>query len=259
MLFLTKRYKILITIFLLCLGLFLLPDFGYAWRKPLLAGILLGSYLLSAWVFYHDLKGIEFLTLFVLPVFFTLTVGLTYLHFLPTIVFRLAGLAGFGGVMYVILLAENIFNVAAERSIPLVRAAHTVGYLATLAVAFALFSLLYNLYLNSWLIGGIAFITSSFLFLQAFWQIELEDHLNTDLMLNSLVLGLVVGEIAFVFSFWPLQPFGAGLALTTALYVFLGIVQHKLKGNLSQRAVGEYVFVSSTVFALMIFLTHWGA
>jgi hypothetical protein len=259
MLFLTKRYKIIISILLLSLGIFLLPDIVYDWRRTFLAGIVIASYLLSAWILYHDLEGIEFLTLFVLPVSFTLTVGLIYFSFLPSVPYRIGGLVGFGAVMYVILLAENIFNVAAKRSIPLIRAAHTVGYLATLTVAFVLFSLLGNLYLDGWMLSLITFFTSTLLFIQALWQIELEEHLNANIILSSVILSLVIGEIAFLFSFWPLQPLNAGLVLTAALYVFLGVVQHKLKNSLNRQVVFEYIFVSFAVFSLMVFLTRWGA
>ena len=49
----------------------------------------------------------------------------------------------YGVVVYINLLAENIFNVSAERNIPLLRAARTVGYLVTLFVSFALILFLF--------------------------------------------------------------------------------------------------------------------
>ena len=48
------------------------------------------AYVLSVWVLFEDLKGIEWLTLMILPVMFTLGSGL-FIGFLPSAVPSLLG------------------------------------------------------------------------------------------------------------------------------------------------------------------------
>lgn len=159
--------------------------------------------------------------------------------------------------MYILLLSENIFNVSAERNIPLIRAANTVSYLGTLFVSFAIFSLLFGLGLDFWFFSGLSAGVGILLFTQALWKTELEKTPSPQITISSFVFGLVLGEIALALSFWPLPPAKVGLALTAALYVLLGIQQHQIKGDLNKTIVFEYLFVAAAVFLFLVITTSW--
>lgn len=255
---LTKRQKISISTLILSVSVFSLPLVETQLKIYFLAGIVFGSYLLSVWSIFRELTGFEFVTLFVLPVLLTLSFGLFINQFNPVQEIRLLLSVVYGVVFYIILLAENIFNVSAERNIPLLRAARTVGYLVTLFVSFAFFSLIAGLGLDWWLLGLISFLVGVLLFSQALWQIELEDTLSRELITTSLFSGLVMGELGLALAFWPLDPPKVGLAMTALVYVVLGVLQHNIKGDLTRRAAFEYVFVAFSVFLFLAATTSWG-
>lgn len=271
---LTKRLKISISVVLLCAALWFLPNVNVVWRLWALLGTIFLSYLLSIWALAtpkslyksivlrgkelsYEVKGIELVTLFSLPVVLTAAFGIYFFQFVPNRNVMILATLGYGVVLYVILLVENIFNVASERSIPLLRAAYTVGYLATLFVAFVFFSLLWGLGFDGWLIALISFVVSMVLFFQAIWQVKLKESLNSEITLHSLLLALAVAEISWMLSFWPLRPLTFGLDLTTAVYVLLGVDQHRLRGDLTKRTSLEYILVGVIVFILLLTITSW--
>ncbi len=256
--FLTKRQKISISTLVLSGALFAFPFIDIQFRLYVLIGLVIASYLLSVWSIYQDLSGFEFITLFVLPVLLTLSFGLFIYRYKPNVEIRLTLSIVYAVVLYTCLLAENIFNVSAERNIPLIRAARTVGYLVTLFVSFAFFSLLFSIGFPWWLLGLIALVVGSLLFAQALWHIELENTPSSQLIIHSLVAGFAVGQLGAALSFWPLSPAKVGLAVTALVYVILGIMQHMIKGDLTGRAAMEYVFVAFSVFLLLSVTTSWG-
>ena len=254
---LAKRQKIVITCFLLSSSLYFFPFATYGTQIWLLIAIIIASYLFSVWSIFRDVSGFEFLTLFVLPVFLTASFSLLIFNFEPESLVRAILSIVYGIVMYIILLSENIFNVAAERNIPLIRAANTVSYLGTLFVSFAIFSMLFGLGLDFWFFSIIVTIIGVLLFTQSLWNVELEDTPSPQITVNSFVSGIILGQIALALTFWPLNPAKVGLALTAAVYVLLGILQHQMKGDLSRKTILEYLFVALAVFIFLVVTTSW--
>ena len=162
--FLTKRQKISITTVLLTASLLAFQMVDASLKNYFLGAVVAASYLLSVWSIYQDLRGFEFVTLFVLPVLLTLSFGVFILRFNPISEVRVILAVVYGLVIYTNLLAENIFNVSAERNIPLLRAARTVGYLVTLFVTFAFFSLVYSLGIAWWQLGLVGFAAGGLIF-----------------------------------------------------------------------------------------------
>lgn len=247
----------MITSFLLSASIYFSSAAPEDLRIWLLAGIIAASYALSLWSLFRDVSGFEFLTLFVLPIFLTTSFAGFVYQFEPENLVRLVLCVVFGFVMYILLLSENIFNVSAERNIPLIRAANTVSYLGTLFVSFSIFSLLFGVGLDFWLFAALVATIGILLFTQALWKIELEETPSPHVTISSFVLGLVLGEIALAFSFWPLNPAKVGLALTAAVYVLLGILQHDVKKDLKKSTVLEYIFVGVAVMVFLLVTTSW--
>ena len=254
---LAKRQKIVITCFLLSLSLYFFPFAAQETQIWLLVAIIIASYILSVWSIFRDVSGFEFLTLFVLPVFLTASFALLIFNFEPENFVRATLAIVYGVVMYIILLSENIFNVSAERNIPLIRAANTVSYLGTLFVSFAIFSMLFGLGLDFWLFSIIATVVGVLIFTQSLWNIELEETPSPQITVNSFVSAIILGQIALALTFWPLDPAKVGLALTATVYVLLGIIQHQMKGDLSRNTILEYLFVALAVFIFLVVTTSW--
>jgi hypothetical protein len=255
---LTKRQKIAISSVTLAVGIFFLPRVGIENRFYLFGGIVFTSYLLSVWSIYGEFAPTELVSLFVLPVILTASFGLFQSRSELNDGVRLILAGTYIVTMYTILLSENIFNVSVERNIPLVRAARTVGYLATLFVAFAFFTLLFSLRLSGFIFAAVSAVVAVFLFAQGLWQIELKETNLRTLGYFSFVAGVLIGEVSLALSFWPLEPPKVGLALTAAVYVVLGILQHHLRADLKIRTLLEYLFVGAAVVFLLIILTSWG-
>ncbi|MEA3355546.1 MAG: hypothetical protein U9Q63_03625 [Patescibacteria group bacterium] len=254
----TKRTKLVITSLLLTLGIFgiQLIDVDARYQAiGLLAGL---AYGLSAWALFEDLKGVEWFTVLILPVLYSVSVALFYFLLPERILSKMLILSGFGVSMYALLLTENIFNVAAIRTIQLLRAAHAVGFLLTLVVAFFLWNTIFSFRLMSWWNALLVFVTSLPLILSSLWSVNLEDKLSYEVWNNSLGLSWGLSVLALAISFWPVTIIMASLFLVTGLYVSLGLLQHKLSGKLFKKTAGEYLWVGVVVFMITLFLTRWG-
>src|SRR3989344_3866713 len=77
----TKRQLFVIITFILTVGLVLTQLVSVELRYPLVAGLALLTYLLSAFALREDLQTVEWLTLLTLPTLFTAAVGLFYFFF----------------------------------------------------------------------------------------------------------------------------------------------------------------------------------
>jgi hypothetical protein len=244
-------------------------------RLQAVIAVAVMAYILSAWSLFEDLKGVEWLTILSLPVLYTLGAGL-FSFFLPTNVPRLLGInlgldtgqlvagvvrllfwGGFGLGYYAISLTENIFSVAAIRTIQLLRAAHAVGFLLTLITGLFFFHSIYSFRLPFWMIAlaaaGVAFL----LFLQGNWSVQLKEGLGRRVLLTSAISALIVGQIAAVLAFWPIEPLTAALSLVSAVYVMLGLSQQSLVGRLFKNQITEYVVVAVVVMLASIYITTW--
>lgn len=214
-------------------------------------------YLACVWALQPIMSGLEYGTLLALPILLTVGVILTgetpnlpvpWKYFLPP---------GYGAALYITLLAENIFNVSGSRLVPLLRAARTVGYLMTLGVVFLVSSLLFTRHLPAFFNLLIMFLVGGAAVGQALWQVLLNKTNRRKLVLSSLVSAISTGELALVISFWPVAPLAAGLAITTLVYVLVGLIQHDWQENLTRRAILEYIVVSVGVFLALLLSTSW--
>lgn len=250
--FRSKRVRIIFTNIILSSLLIVLNFLSEQVSYPFILFLTVVSYLLTYWSFRQYLYGIKLITLFVLPVTLITTTGIFLVQIEMNIWQKVLVMILFLALNYIINLAENIFNISEVRNIPLLRAAHTVGYLATLGVGFLSFLLLYNSHLNIALTTLVLTVFTFLLFLQAFWQIELKDNISRQLILSSFAASLMTAQLGFILGFWPLSPLSAALALTTGVYTILGLIQHQIAKNLTKRAVLEYLFVGLSVFVLLL-------
>jgi hypothetical protein len=253
-----KRQRIASVAVLLSIGLVMvqLVDVDYRYLGITILAII--AYFLSAIALWEDLSGVEWVTLLLLPSIYTLAVGLFYFLVPVRWATRLPAVAFYGIGLYAILLTENIFNVASQRTIGLVRAAASVGFLMTLLTLFLLFDTILA-FKQSPLINFILCLIISFpLSLSFLWSVKLEEWISKEILLYSLITSLVVAEMAMVVSFWPLTTIMAALFIMTVAYVVLALGQFHMVGKLVSRMVWELVVVSGTVVFMMFLSARWG-
>ncbi|MDZ7586658.1 MAG: hypothetical protein U0946_02795, partial [Patescibacteria group bacterium] len=209
----SKRGKMAVTSVLLSLGLVGIQNVDLEIRYQLI-GLMAGvAYGLTVWSLFEDLRGIEWLTVLILPVLYPVAMALFYFLLPERILSRLLLVSIFGVGMYALLLTENIFNVAAVRTIQLLRAAHAVGFLLTLTVAFFLWDTIFSFRLSPWWNSILVLITSYLLVLQGLWSVNLEERINRTVQINTLGLSILLAALALAISFWPVTITVASLFL----------------------------------------------
>lgn len=254
---LSKRQQFVIITVILTLGLMVTQMAPSDWRYPLVITFSLAGYLLTAFGLREDLAGIEWLTLLALPTLFTAAVFLFYFLLPIRWLTRLPVAALYAVGMYALLLTENIFNVAAERSIALLRAAHTVGFLLTLVTYFLLISTVFSFRLSvGWtvlFIGAMSYV----LIIQALWSIELTQRVSGVVGRITLLLTLVLMELVWVFEFWPVTSTLIALFLTTCAYCSVGMAQQYIGEKFYKKTAIEFGSVALIVFIILLMATRW--
>lgn len=256
---LNKRHKIIISTAILTIGLIFTQLVDFNLRFRFIAGLGILAYILSLWSLLEGLNSTKSVVLMVLPTFFTLAIASFYFLLPVRWLTRLPVAFFFGLLFYLLLLAQNVFNVASLRTIPLYRAASTASFLFTLLSAFFLYHVIFAFNLLFLWNGVTVFLVSFPLVLQAIWIINLEDRIRSAVLVQSLILSLVLGELALSFSFWPFPKTSViwAMSLSSAMYVLLGLTTHILRGRINRRVVWEYLGIGAAVLLVSFSLTAW--
>ncbi len=255
----TKRQKIIVSTVIFIFGFLAATQrgnivFGHYY---LIAAMGLLAYLLSLWSLWEEMNKLKAVLLLILPAMFS--IGATGFYFtfreirlitqLPTALFL-------GFLFYALLLSQNVFNVAASRTIPLYRAASTASFVFTLITAFFLFGILFTLNLPFYWNFLIVFLISLPLVLQSLWCVEME-KVSSTILSYSIIMSLITAECAWALSFWPVQPTIWSLFLATSLYLSVGVMSESLRERLSKRVVWEYIGVGVVVILFVFLATSW--
>ncbi|MDP3994333.1 MAG: hypothetical protein Q8P91_00690 [bacterium] len=255
----TKRQKFIVTSLVLAVGLVLIQFSEISFRYTSIAFLTILAACMTAWSLREALGGIRWITAIILPSLFTAAVGLFYFLLPSTWISRLPIATLFALGMYALLLTENIFSVAAIRTIQLFRAATAVGFLLTLVTAFLLYDTVFSFRFPFYLNAIYIFLVSLPLFFQALWSVNLEEKISKRLVLYSCLLSLVMLELALIISFYPLTISMSSLFLTTGVYVLMGLVQAYFSDRLFRQTVYEYLGVGALVFVTMLLTARWGS
>lgn len=254
----TKRQKFLLSSGILSFGFLFIQLANILFRYEAIVVIALASALLSFWSLREGLGRSATLLTLILPVAFTLGIGLFYFLLPANIWARVPVVALFAVGFYALLLTANIYTVAAIRTIALLRAASAVGFLLTLAAAFFLFDTVFSLRLYPWANSILVFLVCLPLVLQNLWSVELEERVSSQVLHLTAAISMVAAELAFILSFWPVSVAVGSLFLTSVLYVTLGLSAAKLQQRLFAQTVREYLLVGLVVFVTMYLTTRWG-
>lgn len=254
----SKRRRFVITSLLLCLGFVaiqFLNDQNRFWAIGAL-GVL--TVVLFYWSLMESLKGGQTLLTLVLPVIFTLGVGVFW-FLLPANIFARIPIVIFYGLgIYTLCLTANIYSVAAVRTIALLRAARGVGFVLSLLTSFLVYDAILSTKTELYILLPFTLVISFLLYLQGYWSMLLDTEHSKDLFILSGISSLLTAEVAAVLFFWPVTVVVGSLFLTVTFYMLLGLGQAKLDGRLFVSTVREHLTVGALVFIAMFFATHWG-
>lgn len=256
---LSKRQQFVVVTLLLTILLSITQLSRDEVRYEYIVGLAVAAYVGSAIVLREDLHGIEFFTLLILPTLFTTAVSLFYFLLPPRLIIRLPIAIGYFVGMYALLLTENIYNVAAQRTIQLLRAGQGVGFLMSIITMFFLTDAALSFHLGPVLKSALIALIVVPLVLQALWSMEPAARFSGSVIQTSAVIVLLLVQGAFVLAFWPIQPTIEALFLTTAFYTLVGMGQQHLVGRLFRKTKIEFITVLVAVFVLVLFTTRWGS
>lgn len=256
-----KRQQFVGIALILSLGLFLAEHLTPSLRIVLLSLFAFCSSLLLFLILLRDLKGASyafFLGLFILPMLYTLAFGFFYFLLPARFLTRILTATFYGVGLYALFLSHNIYAVAGIRTIQLLKAAHSVGFLLTLVTFFFLTNFMLSLHLHPMLTALFVLLLSVLLIFPLIWSIKLENHVSKQVLCFSFFLSLSLGELALMLNFWPASPTVGALFLSGNFYTFVGLSQAWLEQRLFKNTLWEYIGVAIIVFLVLITRTKWG-
>lgn len=255
--FLSKRERLIVSIVLLSLGLFITE---YFLGKSALYTVLGLSVVTDIFLFLslrEDLKDNFWPQIFILPFFYSLAFGLFYFLAPARLLTRIAMTSLYALGLYSLFLSENIFTVSAVRTIALLSSARTVVFTLTLLSYFFLANVIFTFHINVILTLLLIFGFSFPLVLNCIWIYSLERKLFAN-VLWVFSLALCLFEVAVLLWFWPSSPTVIALFLTGIFYSIVGLSQAWFEKRLFKSVIVEYVWVALVVFIVLALFTTWG-
>jgi len=238
-----KRLRFVISSVLLTALMLISTFFSFDQVWVFVPIFVLLSYFFTFFSLLEDIEKIEWTTLFIMPVIFTVVCYCFYFLFPVRWLTRVPYLFIYAVSMYALFLASNIFNVGVEKSLRLYKAAFSVNYFFQTFLIFLSSSILFSLreyfIVNAIGVGVVSFALAT----QLFWTIKLDLELSTEVRNHALFVGLLMAETAFVLSFLPLQGSVLSLILASTYYSLGGLTSAHLDNRLFQSTIREYVIV----------------
>lgn len=253
----TKRQKLTLMSFFLTIVLIATQTVDESLRYQVMAFLGFATALLAVFSLWGELSGIKYFLLLLLPVYFAMGASLFYFLIPVRWLTRLPFALLFGVSVYLLMLTSNIYNIAAIRTIALLRAAHAVGLLFTLVSAFFLTNVLFSLHLAVYWIAPAVIAISMPLYLVSLWSYELEEYISGRVILFAFVFTLITAQIATIVSFWPIVPINGALVIVTIMYVLLGLGQFVFGEKLKPLVVWQHIGVAIVVILTVMLATRW--
>ncbi len=257
----TKRRRFVIVSLSLSFSLFVIQRLSVEMRGVAIAILGVMSYLLSLWALKKELVGIAWIVDLILPTLYPMSVALFYFLLPQQFLTRVVMLVVFAISMYALLLTSNIFAVATNRTIQLLRAARTVGFLLSVMTAALIYHVVFSLNMSFLLVtilsGAIAFPV----YLQGTWAYTLGIRLEKREMLYSLIGTVLTMEMALAITFWQVEPLMASVMLSMMTYVMLGLFQQDIDKRLFRKTIQEYIWFAVIVYVVvaLVVMSRWVA
>lgn len=255
----TKRQKFVLMSFFLTAILLTSQTVSESVRYQIIGFLTFATLCLAVFSLRGELSGVKYFLLLLLPVYFVAGASLFYFLLPVRWLTRLPFALLFGVSVYLLMLTSNIYNVAAIRTIALLRAAHAVGLLFSLVATFFLTNVLFSLHLPFYIVVLAVVVIVAPLYLVGLWSFELEDFVSTKVGLYTGIFTFVTAQITLVISFWPVVPINAALSIATVMYALMGLAQLEFAQRLKTRTIVEHIAVALIVFVVVTISTHWGS
>jgi hypothetical protein len=254
-----KSKKYIIASFLLSFG-FALINIYITQYKFLGIGLLsLSSAALFIWCLKDGMGLNATLLTLILPVLFTLGVGLFWFLLPATFYFRIPIIITYGMGIYVLVATMNIYIVSTFRKIALARAAKFAGFVLTLFTGFLLYDAAISLKTSIILTTAVIAIITFLLFIQGLWYSKLSQKIGSKIIIYAVFSAYFISFVATILYFWPISVIGGSIILTVLVYILLGLGQSELEDRLFRQTVRDYITIGLFVFIAMLFLTNWRA
>ncbi len=240
--------------------LFFLAGFvPYDWRYFSIAVL---SLLLAVFFFFisrqtsKQVKDLLIASFF--PAYFFAVLSVFRFLFCHNIFWQIGIMVLFIVGLYSLFLLENVFLVTStHKTVPLYRAAVTVGFLITLVIAFLAYDVVFSFRMGPWFNALFILITSLPLIFHFFWFINLSPSGQERYWLSTLVFSIILAEVGLVISFWPANTAETALYLASLFYVFGGLAQAKAHDKLFKQTVREFIWVGIGISVALILITRW--
>lgn len=258
MLSISKRLRFITSSIILLLGFVSIQLLDEVYKFPTIGTLVILTGLLSYWCFYEGLKKDMTITSLILPMFYTLGVGIFWFLLPASIYTRIPIIIFYTSGIYILLSTMNIYTVASSKTIALLRAARGVGFVLTLITSFLLYDAILSIRQTVLISSPLVFASTFLLFLQGFWSIDLNKKIDKNILSMSLISSLIVTELSLLIFFWPVTVVVGSLFLTSGVYLLLGLGQTKLEDRLFPSVIREYLTVGFVVLLGMFIATQWG-
>ncbi len=224
--------------------------FDKAWFFIPVLGLF--AYVLTYFSIIESIEKSEWLTLFILPVFFTISFYLFYFLFPVRWLTRVPFILIYSVSIYAMFLTSNILNVGVEKSLQLYRAAFSVNYFYQTVIVFLFSNILFSFRVN-YLINALGLgIVMLPLAIQLLWSIKLDLTLEKAIFLYAALISIIVAQIALIVSFLPLKASLSALVVTASYYSLSGLINSYLDNRLFKQTIREYLFVWCFVLAIAL-------
>lgn len=253
---LSKRQRFIFVVLTLSFGLFIAESLLGKSGMVVVFGLSFLTLIFLYFVLRHDLKDNFSPQIFILPFFYSLSVGLFYLLVPARFLTRIGMTSLYALGLYSLFLSQNIFTVSSIRTIALLSGARTVSLVLSLLSYFFISNVVFSFHIN-------VFITLLFIFaytfpmvLQAIWIHALDKNLFAQIFW-VLSLTICLSEIALFLWFGTSSPTVSALFLTAIFYVLVGLTQAWFEKRLFRSVILEYIWITVISFIFLIIFTNW--
>lgn len=184
---------------LLFIGLGL--PYEFFWLYMIL--MVLVSYVLTWFSLLEDIRGVEWVLLFMMPVAFAVC-WYSFAFLVPMrLVVRLGFTLTFPFLFYVLISAMNIFNVRVEKSLQLHRAAHAANMFVVTFIYYLALELTLSTGWPTYIYTIMVLIGTYFAGLQIFWSMDPKQNISAHVKHLSRYTCVVMAGFAFILSMLP--------------------------------------------------------
>lgn len=252
-----KRQRFIIATLLLTLTVLSSSFLNFSEVRYFIFVVAAVSYLLTFFSILEGISKVEWLMLFVVPVYFTISLILFYFLLPVRWLTRLPFVLIYAISIYALLLSSNIINVGVVKTLQLFRAAFSINFLYLTITSYLVFNLILSFKLSFVYNFFLVMILSFPLVLQFLWSIEPKDNLERQLLKYSFLISFILAQGVYLLSFMPIRTTIFALFLTASFYSLLGLFQAYLEERLFKERIREFVFVIIFVFIIVILSAKW--